>query len=74
MRAMYYYLEQKVFGKGLMQKVHVFLKLLLRLPFENPSHPLLEAKSDILHAQNLSSFKEITLPSAVIRFRRGWVG
>ena len=45
--------------------------IITRLPFENPSHPLLEAKSDILHAQNLSSFKEITLPSAVIRFRQG---
>ena len=33
--------------------------IITRLPFENPSHPLLEAKSDILHAQNRSSFKEI---------------
>jgi ATP-dependent DNA helicase DinG len=45
--------------------------ILTRLPFENPSHPLLEAKSEILQSENRSSFHEITLPAAVIRFRQG---
>lgn len=45
--------------------------VITRLPFENPSHPLLEAKSEILQAENRSSFQEITLPSAVMRFRQG---
>jgi len=45
--------------------------IITRLPFENPGHPLLEAKSEILQAQKRSSFREITLPSAVIRFRQG---
>ena len=45
--------------------------ILTRLPFENPSHPLLEAKSEILHSEKRSSFHEITLPAAVIRFRQG---
>ena len=45
--------------------------ILTRLPFENPNHPLLEAKSDMLEAQNKSAFREITLPSAVIKFRQG---
>ena len=45
--------------------------VITRLPFENPSHPLLEAKSEILVAQNRSSFHEISLPSAVMRFRQG---
>ena len=45
--------------------------ILTRLPFENPSHPLLEAKSEILQSANRSSFHEITLPAAVIRFRQG---
>jgi ATP-dependent DNA helicase DinG len=45
--------------------------ILTRLPFENPSHPLLEAKNEVLLRENRSSFREITLPSAVIRFRQG---
>ena len=45
--------------------------VITRLPFENPSHPLLEAKSEILQNENRSSFHEITLPSAVMRFRQG---
>jgi ATP-dependent DNA helicase DinG len=45
--------------------------IITRLPFENPSHPLLQAKSELLQAENRSSFSEITLPSAVMRFRQG---
>jgi len=45
--------------------------IITRLPFENPSHPVLEAKSEILDKKGKSSFMELTLPSAVIRFRQG---
>ncbi len=45
--------------------------VITRLPFENPSHPLLEAKTEVLQAEKRSAFQEITLPSAVIRFRQG---
>ena len=45
--------------------------IITRLPFENPSHPLLEAKNEVLLSENRSSFLEISLPSAIIRFRQG---
>jgi ATP-dependent DNA helicase DinG len=45
--------------------------IITRLPFENPSHPVLEAKSELLVKEGKSSFMELTLPSAVIRFRQG---
>ncbi len=45
--------------------------IITRLPFENPSHPVVEAKTEILVKEGKSSFMEITLPSAVIRFRQG---
>jgi ATP-dependent DNA helicase DinG len=45
--------------------------IITRLPFENPGHPLLEAKTELLREQGKSSFAEHFLPSAVIRFRQG---
>jgi ATP-dependent DNA helicase DinG len=45
--------------------------IITRLPFENPSHPVLEAKAEVLGKEGKSSFMELTLPSAVIRFRQG---
>lgn len=45
--------------------------IITRLPFENPGHPVLEAKSELLSKAGKSSFMEITLPTAVIRFRQG---
>ena len=45
--------------------------VITRLPFENPGHPLLEAKTELLREQGKSSFAELFLPSAVIRFRQG---
>ena len=45
--------------------------ILTRLPFENPGHPLMEAKSERLNAVGKSPFREITLPFAVTRFRQG---
>ncbi len=45
--------------------------ILTRLPFENPGHPIMEAKTERLEAEGKSSFLEITIPKAVIRFRQG---
>lgn len=45
--------------------------IITRLPFENPSHPVMEAKTEILAEAGKSSFIELTLPSAVTRFRQG---
>jgi ATP-dependent DNA helicase DinG len=45
--------------------------IITRLPFENPSHPVFEAKAEVLGKEGKSSFMELTLPSAVIRFRQG---
>ena len=45
--------------------------VITRLPFENPGHPVLEAKSELLSKAGKSSFIEITLPTALIRFRQG---
>lgn len=45
--------------------------VLTRLPFENPSHPLIEAKAEQLNREGKSPFREMTLPTAVTRFRQG---
>ncbi len=42
-----------------------------RLPFENPSHPVSEAKNDWITARGGNPFLEITLPEAIIKFRQG---
>ncbi len=46
--------------------------IITRLPFENPSHPIPEAKSDWLKEHNKSPFMEMTLPDAIIKFRQGF--
>lgn len=45
--------------------------IITRLPFENPSHPVAEAKSDWMKEQGKSPFLELTLPDALIKFRQG---
>lgn len=45
--------------------------IITRLPFENPSHPVAEAKSDWIKEQGKSPFIELTLPDALIKFRQG---
>ncbi|MCZ6671308.1 MAG: ATP-dependent DNA helicase, partial [Verrucomicrobia bacterium] len=45
--------------------------IVTRLPFENPSHPVAEAKSDWIKEQGKSPFMELTLPDALIKFRQG---
>ncbi|GGH72048.1 ATP-dependent helicase DinG [Saccharibacillus endophyticus] len=45
---------------------------IVRLPFQPPSHPLLEAKSELLKRQNLNPFMKLSVPQAVIRFKQGF--
>ena len=45
--------------------------ILTRLPFENPNHPVLEAKAERLERDGKSPFREMTIPTAVTRFRQG---
>ena len=45
--------------------------IITRLPFENPNHPLLEAKNEKFTQEGKNSFFELTLPNAIIRFRQG---
>ena len=45
--------------------------IVARLPFENPSHPLAQARADRVLAEGGKPFQEITIPSAVIKFRQG---
>ena len=45
--------------------------IITRLPFENSSHPVAEAKSDWMKEQGKSPFLELTLPDALIKFRQG---
>lgn len=52
-------------GKALSQVI------ITRLPFENPSHPIIEAKEEWLRSRNLNPFLHFHLPNAVIKFRQG---
>lgn len=47
------------------------LLVIPRLPFENPTHPVAEAKSEWLRLRGYSPFRELTLPDALIKFRQG---
>ena len=45
--------------------------IVTRLPFENHRHPLLQARLDRIQAEGGNPFKEMSLPSAIIKFRQG---
>ncbi len=45
--------------------------ILTRLPFENPSHPVVEARSEWVQSRGSHPFRDITLPEALIKFRQG---
>jgi len=45
--------------------------IITRLPFENPSHPLAEARAERCRELGQSPFTELTLPAALIKFRQG---
>ncbi|PZE21912.1 ATP-dependent DNA helicase DinG [Paenibacillus xerothermodurans] len=45
---------------------------IVRLPFQPPNHPLVEAKTENLKKQNLNPFMKLSVPQAVIRFKQGF--
>jgi ATP-dependent DNA helicase DinG len=44
----------------------------VRLPFQPPNHPVVEAKSERLQAERKNPFMKLSLPQAVIRFKQGF--
>ncbi|MFB5762534.1 ATP-dependent DNA helicase DinG [Paenibacillus medicaginis] len=45
---------------------------IVRLPFQPPNSPLLEAKSELLQEQKKNPFMKLSVPQAVIRFKQGF--
>ncbi|HEY4300541.1 MAG TPA: helicase C-terminal domain-containing protein [Candidatus Didemnitutus sp.] len=45
--------------------------IITRLPFEMPTEPVAEARSDRVRNQGGNPFNEITLPDALVKFRQG---
>lgn len=46
--------------------------IITRLPFPVPSHPLVEARSDLIKARGGDAFLEYSLPEAVLKLRQGF--
>ena len=45
--------------------------IITRLPFAVPTHPLTEARIELITSRGGNAFAEYTLPEAVIKFRQG---
>ena len=45
---------------------------IVRLPFQPPSHPVVEAKSELLEKEKKNPFMKLSVPQAVIRFKQGF--
>ncbi|MGE9291968.1 MAG: ATP-dependent DNA helicase, partial [Puniceicoccales bacterium] len=45
--------------------------IITKLPFENPSHPVFQAREEYVRNRGGHPFLEISLPEAVLRFRQG---
>jgi len=45
--------------------------IITRLPFDPPTHPILEARAEHIRARGGNPFNELTLPDALIKFRQG---
>jgi ATP-dependent DNA helicase DinG len=45
---------------------------IVRLPFQPPNHPLVEAKSEQVKKNNQNPFTALSVPQAVIRFKQGF--
>ncbi|MEM7791887.1 MAG: ATP-dependent DNA helicase [Verrucomicrobiota bacterium] len=45
--------------------------IITRLPFDNPSHPVSEARSEYLRERGGNPFAEIVVPEAIVKFRQG---
>ena len=46
--------------------------IIVKLPFEVPTHPLVEAKHNRIKAIGGDPFSELSLPEAIIRFKQGF--
>ncbi|MDR0901559.1 MAG: ATP-dependent DNA helicase [Opitutaceae bacterium] len=45
--------------------------IITRLPFEVPTHPVLEARAEWIRDHGGNPFNELTLPDALVKFRQG---
>ncbi len=45
--------------------------IITRLPFDPPTHPILEARAEHIRDRGGNPFNELTLPDALIKFRQG---
>ncbi|MBC8081053.1 MAG: ATP-dependent DNA helicase DinG [Gorillibacterium sp.] len=45
---------------------------IVRLPFQPPNHPVVEAKCDRIKRNNQNPFMKLSVPQAVIRFKQGF--
>ncbi|MCF3649513.1 ATP-dependent DNA helicase [Synoicihabitans lomoniglobus] len=45
--------------------------IITRLPFEVPTHPVLEARTELIRDRGGNPFNELTLPDALVKFRQG---
>lgn len=45
---------------------------IVRLPFQPPNHPVVEAKSEYIRKQKRNPFMEYAVPQAVIKFKQGF--
>ncbi|GAA3405085.1 ATP-dependent DNA helicase DinG [Paenibacillus hodogayensis] len=45
---------------------------IIRLPFQPPNHPLVEAKNEQVKKNNQNPFTALSVPQAVIRFKQGF--
>jgi len=45
--------------------------IIARLPFDVPTHPITESKSERIKEQGGNPFSELTLPEALVKFRQG---
>jgi ATP-dependent DNA helicase DinG len=46
--------------------------IITKLPFEVPTHPVIEARVKQIEAQGGNPFMEFSLPEAIIRFKQGF--